>query len=114
MLNRCPRCKQGKVWRVNAIKAFIDKNPMNKHCPNCNLKYERELGFWQGAMLMSYLISVLVFILCWIIAIRFIPKEAPVIYTFFLVAGAILLVSPFSWRWSRLFWLNFFTDEYSK
>jgi len=31
---------------------------MNERCPSCNLKFEREPGYFMGAMYISYLISI--------------------------------------------------------
>lgn len=114
LFNKCPRCRKGKVWSVSAFKAFWVKEPMYEYCPNCNLKFERELGFWQGAMLMSYGISIGIFVLCWILSIQLIPYEASPLYTILLVSVVALLLSPFNWRWSRLIWLNLFVNENSK
>lgn len=114
LFNRCPRCTKGKVWRANTLEAFWVKNPMHEYCPNCNLKFERELGFWQGAMLISYVLSIFIFVGCWIFSIKYIPKEAPMYYTILLVTIVALSFSPINWRWSRLIWLNFFTNENSK
>jgi Protein of unknown function (DUF983) len=32
---------------------------MNERCPNCNLKFEREEGYFLGAMYVSYALSLL-------------------------------------------------------
>jgi hypothetical protein len=32
---------------------------MNERCPNCNLKFEREEGYFLGAMYLSYALSLL-------------------------------------------------------
>ena len=111
LFNKCPRCKKGKVWCVSALPAFWVKEPMHTYCPNCNLKFERELGFWQGAMFISYGISIGIFVLCWILSEMFIPYEAPMLYTVLLVTIVALMLSPINWRWSRLIWLNFWTNE---
>ena len=55
---KCPRCQEGPL--------FINKNPyklknwdkMHSDCPVCELHYEREPGFFQGAMYVSYALGV--------------------------------------------------------
>ena len=43
---RCPRCGIGKLY----AKPF----KMYDHCANCNLKFEREQGYFVGAMYINY------------------------------------------------------------
>ena len=42
----CPRCGIGKLY----AKPF----KMYDRCPNCNLKFEREQGYFIGAMYINY------------------------------------------------------------
>jgi uncharacterized protein (DUF983 family) len=46
LLMRCPRCHQGKVYRWSMR--------MNQECPICGLRFEREEGYFVGAMYASY------------------------------------------------------------
>ena len=47
---RCPRCLKGKV--------FSGLFRMNENCPECGYRFEREQGYFLGAMYASYFISV--------------------------------------------------------
>lgn len=47
---RCPRCGQGSLYG----KAFT----MNEHCENCGLKFEREQGYFIGAIYINYAATV--------------------------------------------------------
>ena len=47
---RCPRCLKGRVWRQ-----FVAMNPT---CPECGLVFERESGYFAGAMVVSYGLAV--------------------------------------------------------
>ena len=42
---RCPRCGVGKLY-AKPFKMF-------EHCPHCQLKFEREQGYFVGAMSLS-------------------------------------------------------------
>ncbi|HET9549147.1 MAG TPA: DUF983 domain-containing protein, partial [Candidatus Binatia bacterium] len=47
---RCPRCGVGRLY----AKPFR----MLSHCPHCALKYEREQGYFIGAMYINYAATV--------------------------------------------------------
>jgi uncharacterized protein (DUF983 family) len=48
---RCPRCRLGQIFRSSIFRGFPR---MNQKCPVCNLKFEREQGYFLGAMYLSY------------------------------------------------------------
>src|SRR5437764_919989 len=48
---RCPRCRTGKIFRGSAFLGFPK---MNERCPVCQLRFEREAGYFLGAMYVSY------------------------------------------------------------
>jgi uncharacterized protein (DUF983 family) len=57
---RCPRCGQGKLYRR------LWRLTMYDECPVCHWKYEREEGYWTGAMavdlvVVELLVGVLIF-----------------------------------------------------
>ena len=48
---RCPRCGGGRL--------FVGYFRMYAHCPNCNLKYEQEPGYFLGATYINYGLTVM-------------------------------------------------------
>jgi len=53
---RCPQCRQEKLFKTAAYSTkFLE---MNTTCSHCQLQYEREPGFFYGAMYISYGFSV--------------------------------------------------------
>jgi uncharacterized protein (DUF983 family) len=48
---RCPRCRVGKIFR-RSIWRGLPK--MHGRCPVCDLRFEREPGYFLGAMYISY------------------------------------------------------------
>jgi uncharacterized protein (DUF983 family) len=46
----CPRCRTGKIFR-RSVWLFPG---MYERCPYCDLKFEREAGYFLGAMYISY------------------------------------------------------------
>ena len=51
----CPRCRAGKIFRGPLWRTYL---ATYERCPACNLKYEREQGYFLGAMYFSYLLSI--------------------------------------------------------
>jgi len=48
---RCPRCRTGRIFRYSIFRGFPK---MHDRCPVCDLKFEREAGYFLGAMYISY------------------------------------------------------------
>jgi uncharacterized protein (DUF983 family) len=48
---RCPRCRQGKIF-LSSI--FLGFPKMCQHCAVCGLKFQREEGYFLGAMYISF------------------------------------------------------------
>ena len=51
----CPRCREGAIFRASLWRGYL---AMHERCPVCGLKYEREPGYFLGAMYFSYLLSL--------------------------------------------------------
>src|SRR5579863_9376674 len=47
----CPRCRAARIFRRSIFTGFPR---MWGCCPNCGLKFEREQGYFLGAMYISY------------------------------------------------------------
>ncbi len=52
----CPRCRAGKIFRASIFTGFPK---MNELCPACGLKFEREEGYFLGAMYISYALALI-------------------------------------------------------
>jgi uncharacterized protein (DUF983 family) len=46
-----PRCRAARIFRKSIVTGFPR---MHERCPNCGLKFEREQGYFLGAMYISY------------------------------------------------------------
>lgn len=101
----CPRCQSGPL--------FINKNPykiegwekMHENCPNCGLHYEREPGFYQGAMYVSYALGVALSVA--VVLVNLLFGFNPIIY-FITNTLALIGLAPFLFRWARAIYLNIF------
>ena len=54
-LQRCPRCRLGRIFRSSIWFGFPK---MHECCPACGLRFEREPGYFLGAMYISYILGV--------------------------------------------------------
>jgi len=102
---RCPRCHSGEL--------FINKNPykisgwdkMYPICSVCQLHFEREPGFFQGAMYVSYGLGVAFSTA--VVLINFLIGFD--VFTFFVSNTLGLIVfAPLLFRYSRAIYLNIF------
>ena len=93
---RCPRCRQGRLFR-----GLIT---MEDACPVCGLVYEREHGYFVGAMAIGYGLATVVLgalFLLFALGLRW-PLEAAL-----LAAGAVFLFTvPFVFRYARSLWIH--------
>ncbi len=51
----CPRCRQGHMFRPFTLRGWLS---MYETCPVCHLKFDREQGYFLGAMYVSYGLSI--------------------------------------------------------
>jgi uncharacterized protein (DUF983 family) len=69
LYHRCPRCRVGQIFDHSIFLGFPK---MNEACSICHLRYEREPGYFLGAMYISYglalpvaaTIAALLWVLC--------------------------------------------------
>lgn len=53
----CPRCRRGAIFE----RVWLWRLPqMFPYCPECGLKFEREPGYFLGAMYISYVLALVV------------------------------------------------------
>jgi uncharacterized protein (DUF983 family) len=93
--NRCPRCGKGKIF-----SGFFS---MNVTCSECGLRYEREQGYFYGAMFVQYTIIGLLILATMVAGIAAGSSEWNIGV---LCIFEILFISPFLFRISRLLWLH--------
>src|SRR5438132_11893485 len=72
---KCPRCHSGAIFRSSIFRGFVK---MNERCPVCDLKFQREEGYFLGAMYISFglalVIIALIAVLLWAITGWWIPR----------------------------------------
>ena len=102
----CPQCRNGNMFKYSSIK--ISKfDEMHTHCPNCNLRFEVEPGFWYGAMFMSYGFTILLLIVMGF-SLFYLFNDPSVMYYIVPITIISILVVPFNFRISRSVYLHLF------
>jgi uncharacterized protein (DUF983 family) len=102
---KCPRCEKGEIFEVKNPYKFGKMFVMNTHCSNCGVKYEKESGFFYGAMYVSYMINIGFFVVATVSWYLFIKGHMDWrIYISSYVALTLFLV-PVIYRYSRTIWL---------
>jgi uncharacterized protein (DUF983 family) len=96
----CPRCREGLMFHPFSMRHWLD---MYAACPVCGLKFDREQGYFIGAMYVSYGLSI--------------PPVLALVFTFWWLAGwplgsaimgafvAYLPFVPLAVRFSRVIWI---------
>jgi uncharacterized protein (DUF983 family) len=54
---RCPRCRTGSIFRYSIFRGFPK---MHDCCPVCDLRFDREPGYFLGAMYVSYGLGIVI------------------------------------------------------
>ncbi len=105
--SKCPRCRSGKLFThpFYSLSNFL-KN--HEHCPVCNLKFEKETGFFWAAMYISYGINVAIAIIVGILLGLF-YEDASINTYIFSIVGIVLLGSTLIFRYSRVIALYSFS-----
>jgi uncharacterized protein (DUF983 family) len=53
----CPRCRAGKIYPSSIFRGFPK---MNDQCSVCRLWFEREEGYFLGAMIVDYALAMVI------------------------------------------------------
>jgi uncharacterized protein (DUF983 family) len=95
---RCPVCFQGAMFR--------GRFAMNPTCPVCGHRFEREPGFFQGAMYVSYGIGIVYLGILGLAANAFIVPRFGLVPAVGLVVAVHLACIPAVFRYSRVIWAH--------
>ena len=109
--NKCPRCHKGDFFKSGNPWNLRSFDKMHHYCPSCGENFEREVGFYYGAMYINYAFTVILGLI-WFLFYYFIFgfDALP-----FLISYSIILLILFPWifRTGRLIWINLFVRKKS-
>lgn len=109
--NRCPRCREGKIYATDNAYDLKNYMKMNEKCPMCGQATEIEVGFYYGTSYVSYALtvaySVATFIAWWVL-LGFSLYDNSIIYWLIFNGITLVLLQPIFMRLSRSLWLSWF------
>jgi uncharacterized protein (DUF983 family) len=108
---RCPRCREGKLFRHGTTINFNKNMLMNKDCPVCGQPSEIEVGFYYGTSYVSYALTVglsLVSLGIWALTIGLSVDDNRFFVWMGVNAALLILLQPWLMRFSRSLWISWF------
>ncbi|WP_196886189.1 DUF983 domain-containing protein [Aureivirga sp. CE67] len=106
----CPNCQKGKMFKVKGSLLKFKFPQMHDFCPSCNHKFEREPGFFYGAMYVSYGVSVAEGIATYVISSMFFEEKLD-FRIMIIIAVVLLSMTVFNYRISRVIWAYIFKPK---
>ncbi|MEM1136923.1 MAG: DUF983 domain-containing protein [Bacteroidota bacterium] len=107
LMKKCPRCREGNMFKYPFLAKPLKFSKMHDLCPNCQQNFHPEPGFYIGAMYFSYGFNVAI-VIAFFVAIN-ILVEKPALNM--LLIGTILpalIFVPINFRISRALMLHLF------
>lgn len=103
--NKCPKCHQGDF--------FVYKNPFRKdfakmhdNCSHCGELFNMEVGFYYGAMYVSYGLNIALGVGMFLLLVLLLKLDVLIyLFSFF---GVVVVLFPWIMRISRLIYINLF------
>ena len=95
---RCPVCLQGPMFR--------SRFAMHETCGVCGHRFMREPGFFQGAMYVSYLLALVVFMALAYSATQILAPRWGLFTALGIAVGLQLLFVPWMYRLARVIWAH--------
>ena len=107
--SKCPNCESGNIFKRQGNIVLLRMPKMNEKCESCSFKFEKEPGFFYGAMYISYAISVGLMIGCFILF--WLILDLATIYVISIFFIVVSLLSLFNFRISRTIWIYLFYQK---
>ncbi len=102
---KCPKCSEGYVFKqkVSLLKLPI----MNDECNKCHYRYDREPGYFLGAMYISYGFAVLQGLITFLILHYSFPLLST-LYKTIIVLLVIIIFGRKNYKLSRVLYIHIF------
>ena len=99
MTRRCPRCGEGRLFR-----RWFEIVP---DCPRCGLHFEREAGYWIGAMAVNLGVTTGLFAVGFAIALALTIPDVPVALLLAIFVPLMVLLPIVFYPFSKTLWMAF-------
>lgn len=107
LTEKCPNCGKGHIFEQR--RKIFEIPRMRERCAECNYLFDREPGYFLGAMYISYGLAVFQAIIAFLICYFFFP-ELPTLLVCFILVAVILLFSVRNFRLSRVMYMYIFPN----
>jgi len=106
---KCPVCQETDAFTYKNLYDPKKYDKMPEICSNCGHKYEKEHGFWYGAMYVSYALTVAFSVATFVSLYLLFPNTSAWQYITAIIIVVVGL-APVTFRLSRLVWMNMFAS----
>jgi uncharacterized protein (DUF983 family) len=106
LFNKCPRCHGGDFFVTKTAYDFKSFDKMHKRCSHCDEDFEREPGFYFGAMYTSYGLYVATIVTSFVGFVVLLGGDELRLLAFLI--PALILLMPLYFRIGRRIWINIF------
>lgn len=107
LTEKCPHCGKGRIFEKR--EKLVELPKMNVRCGECNYLFDREPGYFLGAMYVSYGLAVFQGILTFLACYFFFPN-LPTLLVCFIIIGVLLSFSLRNYRLSRVIYMYIFPN----
>lgn len=108
---RCPRCREGKLFKHSVSLSLKRNMEMHNECPVCKQPTDIEVGFYYGTGYLSYLLCIAIIIVSfgiWYVTIGFSFSDRRFLSWIIFICVFLVALQPWLMRFSRVLWLSFF------
>lgn len=103
-LGKCPNCQQEDIFERKGNIFLLQVPKMHEKCSHCSYRYDKEPGYFFGAMYLSYGMAILE--LLFVFAATF--WLLPLAWFFVAIFSTLILMSFYNYRVSREIWVKLF------
>jgi uncharacterized protein (DUF983 family) len=111
LTNKCPRCREGYLFKTTNAYNLKSVVEMNEKCPVCKQRTEIEVGFYYGTSYVSYALGVafvIAIFVAWYVLIGFSIDDNRVFWCMGTAIAGLVVLQPVFMRLSRSLWLSWF------
>lgn len=94
---RCPRCGSGHLFR----RYFS----LQDDCPRCGLHFEREDGYWVGALAVNIAIVMAIFVVAFVVILVLTVPDVPVGPSLAILVPVMVLGPVVFYPFSKTLWM---------
>ncbi len=93
----CPRCSGSGI--------FANWAALEEFCPTCGFKFEREPGYWVGALIINMAVALIVFLVTLVGGMALFWPDVPWNALSAATIGVMLVVPIAFYPWSKGMWM---------